>query len=245
VSAPPKPPAPKTFKHSGDLGDIIFALPTIRALGGGILYLDPTGGRSEPIIQSLIRKQQTRLNSASIQSLATLLVHQPYIREIRLWSGESVDVNLNEFRQHMTYRNIADSHLAIADLPSSERNTAWLTVPEPIAIPQFPIIISRTVRYAPNYSWWYGYFQEIKGQCAFVGHAKEHEIFEYTIEDKVPYIQTPDILTLARVIAGCAVFVGNASLPHAIAEGLKKRVIVELCRIAPNIVFTRADAQYV
>lgn len=36
----------KTFKHSGDLGDIIFALPAVRALGGGILYLDPDGGFS-------------------------------------------------------------------------------------------------------------------------------------------------------------------------------------------------------
>ena len=30
----------KTFKHSGNLGDIVYSLPTIIALGGGILYLN-------------------------------------------------------------------------------------------------------------------------------------------------------------------------------------------------------------
>jgi len=29
----------KTFLHGGDLGDVIYALPAIRALGGGALYL--------------------------------------------------------------------------------------------------------------------------------------------------------------------------------------------------------------
>ena len=44
----------KTFLHSGDLGDIIYSLPTIRKLGGGILYLDITGGSKDEYC-----KQQT------------------------------------------------------------------------------------------------------------------------------------------------------------------------------------------
>ncbi|CAN5598580.1 hypothetical protein BH10PLA1_BH10PLA1_05760 [soil metagenome] len=40
----------KTFKHSGDMGDVILSLPAVRALGGGVIYLDPSGGEREPIL---------------------------------------------------------------------------------------------------------------------------------------------------------------------------------------------------
>src|SRR5688572_4006223 len=30
---------PNTFNHSGDIGDTIYAMPTVRALGGGYLYM--------------------------------------------------------------------------------------------------------------------------------------------------------------------------------------------------------------
>ena len=43
----------KTFKHSGDMGDIVFSIPTVRALGGGVLYLDPDGGQESRVVSSM------------------------------------------------------------------------------------------------------------------------------------------------------------------------------------------------
>ena len=234
----------KTFKHSGDLGDIIFSLPAIRATGGGVLFLDPDGGAREPVIREKTRWQRTKLTANGIESLKPLLMQQPYIKDVRHWTGELVDYNLDKFREHLIYANLSDSHLAVVGAGRPERDRAWLTVSDPIVLPQYPMIISRSVRYAPNYAWWSGYILTIKDRCAFVGYPEEHQIFEYTMEVKVPYLNTPDVLTLARVIAGCTTFVGNASLPHALAEGMKKRVIVELCRVSPNVMFIRPDAQY-
>ena len=108
-----------------------------------------------------------------------------------------------------------------------------------------PIVISRTVRYLSNYSFWEGTIPRMKEQCVFVGHPKEHEIFEYTFGIKVVYKPTPTILDLAEVIAGCQYFIGNPSLPHAIAEGLKKSVVVEYYRVANRVHFERPTAQYV
>ncbi|HEX4792935.1 MAG TPA: hypothetical protein VH370_04035, partial [Humisphaera sp.] len=86
----------KTFKHSGNLSEIIFALPTIRALGGGILYLDPAGGESEPLVKQPQKlRSRTRLDADSIESLRPLLALQEYIVEVRNWSGENVDFNLD------------------------------------------------------------------------------------------------------------------------------------------------------
>ena len=107
----------RTFKHSGDLGDIVFSLPTIRMLGGGILFLDPEGGLSDPHVK-WADKTHTRLCRATIESLAPLLRVQPYITDVRLWAGEAVDCNLDIWRAHNHHKNISDSHLAAFSLPS-------------------------------------------------------------------------------------------------------------------------------
>ena len=77
-----------TFKHSGDLGDIIFSLPTIKALGGGILYLDPDAGQSDPLVtwgKGIYNK--TKLTQAGIDAITPLLEYQSYIHEVRTWRG--------------------------------------------------------------------------------------------------------------------------------------------------------------
>lgn len=237
--------AQRTFKHSGDLGDVLFALPTIRALGGGVLYLDPNGGQDEPIIRRHLKRGRTRLNAKSIESLGPILCQQPYIEEVRVWGGEPVDCNLDAFRDYHTRENLADAHLAAFGLPFEQRDTAWLSVADPIELPQYPIIISRTVRCTPHHSWWFDMLPDILGRCAFVGFAEEHQIFQYAMEREVPYVQTPDLLTVARVIAGCKHFIGNQSAIHAMAEAMKKPLICEICRVAPAVRFERPGAAYV
>ena len=56
--------------------------------------------------------------------------------------------------------------------------------------------------------------------------------------------ESTDYMTLARVIAGCDLFVGNQSSPHAVAEGLKKRKLLEVAPHDNNCHWERADAHY-
>jgi hypothetical protein len=234
----------RTFKHSGDLGDIIFALPAVRALGGGILYLDPQGGATEPLVLTS-GTPKTKLNAGSIESLKTLLARVPYVNEVRSWNGEAVDVNLDVFRQHARFNNLSDAYLSAFGLPFTERDRQWLEISDPLSDSRFPIIIARSVRYHGNYVFWALNTPKIAHQCAFVGLPKDHEIFEYTFEIKVHYWPTPDILTLARVIAGAQQFIGNQGLPHALAEAMKKNLINEVFRPNPAAVFKRPGAAYV
>ena len=238
--------AAKTFKHSGDLGDIIFALPTVRALGGGILYLDPTGGEVEPLVKEPLKlKTHTKLTAAAIDSLKPFLLLQDYVQDVRYWAGEAVDYNLDEFRRTQGRVNLADAHLQTFGLPTSHRDSAWLRVDHAVEEKGFPIVINRTVRYICNHSFWETTLPAYHPQCLFVGTPKEHEIFEYTFGYPVRYYVTPTILELARVIAGCRQFMGNASLPHAIAEGLKKNKVLEVYPLLPNVIFERPGARYV
>jgi hypothetical protein len=123
----------KTFKNSGDLGDIVYALPTIRALGGGILYLDVAGGESEPACRSQCIDRKTKFNCAGFDFIAPLLRRQPYVSEVAVWSGETVDVNLDRFRYKFAdgsarsrTHNLLDLHLDAFGLPPLDPNAAWL-----------------------------------------------------------------------------------------------------------------------
>ena len=236
----------RTLKHSGDLGDIIFSLPTVRALGGGILYLDPAGGKTEPHVRiTCFPERGTRLTATSIEWLKPLLLLQEYITDVRYWSGEAVDYNLDIFRSYSRQENLADSHLAAFRLPSSLRDTAWLKVDQPQAMEGFRQVISRTMRKHGNDQFWEAFLREHQRECLFVGLEPEHEEFERRFGVSIRYYPTPTALDLARVIAGCSQFVGNPSFANAVAEGLKQNKILEVYRDAPNEIFVRPGAQYI
>ena len=232
----------KTFKHSGDMGDIIFSLPTIRALGGGVLFLDPEGGESEPLV-AWNRFTNTKLTPSIIRFISALLWGQKYIHEVRWWDGREVDYNLDKFRSHVRHNNLSDSHLAAFALPLEERDQKWLKVhPKKLDKPYF---IARSCRYHGNFSFWEQIDPEVIKNAYFIGHEKEHEYFEYTFGHKIDRYVVDDIMDMAGVIAGCEKFYGNQGLPHAIAEGLKKDIVNEVFRPYPAAVFKRENAEYV
>ena len=235
-----------TFKHSGALGDVIFSLPAVRALGGGVLYLDPQGGEGDPLLADPdTGRTRADFSAQTIESVKPLLLLQEYISDVRTWTGQKVDYNLDEFRRHLDAGNLCDAYLRAFNLPFTHKETAWLVVDDPVSIPGHPVVVNRTVRYTGNHIFWQKILPKVHKEALFVGFPKEHEIFEYTFGIPIRYYPTPTILDLARVIAGAKQFIGNASSANAIAEGLKKNKILEVCRVLPNVIFKRAGAMYV
>ncbi len=239
----------KTFKHSGDLGDIIFSLPTIKALGGGILYLDPQGGLNEPLVTwGNGRYNQTRLNEQSIYNIKPLLELQPYIERIELLKpGIKVDYNLDRFRQHIGQACITKAHLDAFGQSAIWMKDPWLFLDTTRSydVPARDILVVRTFRMHGNQAFWEMYPDEYIKRSVFVGAPKEYEIFNETFSFDIPFWDLKGILALAEAINGCSLFVSNQTLGHAIAEGFKKNLIQEVYRIAPISVFQREGAIYV
>jgi len=242
----------KTFKHSGDMGDIIFSLPTIKALGGGILLLDPDGGEICPLVKWADRTR-TKLNKESIDFLRPLLEYQPYIEMVDYWDGRKVDYDLDEFRKHIKYNNLADSHLAAFNLPLGNRDFRWLDFDQKWkeeAVNK-PLLISRTPRYHGNFGFWEAFLGDsnhkpYEDKMAFIGHKKEHEIFEYTFGKQVPYYETPTVQSIIGAIMNCQVLVTNQGFIHSLGEGMKKGdMLTELYRVYPSVVFKRDGVMYV
>jgi len=231
-----------TFNHSGDLGDVIYSLPAIRALGGGHLYLDSTGGLADPLVKWADRKS-TKLNERSIEFIAPLINRLAYVKLTA--DSSSIDLNLNEFRRHHKYHNLADAHLAIEGLPFSERDRAWIEPLKPKRLARY--VINRTPRYQSNFGWWEDLIPRIQDCCVFIGYKKEHEYFEYAFrkEGQIPFYQVEGIEDMVNVIAGSECFMGNEGFCNALAQSIRHNLICEVNQVYPAVIFKRSNARYV
>lgn len=241
----------KTFLHSGDLGDIIYSLPTIRGLGGGVLYLDPDGGLKDFFIQTKHIEKRTRLTKQSIDFVSPIIKLQPYITDIKIWSGEKVDYNLNSFRYIFSSKirrnkngNLADLHLQTFNLPFSEVTKPWLSVPESIRLDR-KVIVSRSPRVQGGYGYLNMHKKTLAKEAIFVGLPKEHEFFEWTFDIKIPYRKTETVLELASIIKGSEKFIGNSSFPLSLAIGMHhKNIYQEVDLKIPTTVFENIKMHY-
>lgn len=232
-----------TLKHSGDAGDIIHSLPTVRALGGGVICLHSERWTREPMTE------------AKVQSIRSLLITQPYIEDVRwLKPNEVVDVNLNDFRaayfrdfrrpDFPKQRNLCEWILRTHGCDPDEQNKQWLHVP-PCRIAD--VVINRTGAgrhahhvYRNRDFPWGQIVEKYRNHIAFVGTPAEcHDFIRHF--GMVPFYSTQTLLELAQVIAGADLFIGNQSCAYAIAEGLKKPAILEVCPWLPNCLFHRSD----
>lgn len=234
----------KTFKHSGDLGDIIYSLPTIRALGGGILYLDPTGGLEDPLVSwGNGRFQKTNLNLSSIEEIKPILLQQEYIEDVRIWRNEKVEFNLNLFRLQLINNNLADSHLHAFSLPYSHRDTKWLSL-DSISLDR-EILLCRSLKVQSNHSFWESLDLDIISKSSFIGLPIEFEVFDKVFKHNIPRLVLSNLLEYCVAINGCSLFIGNQTFFTAIAEALKKNLIQEVYRVHPMAIFLREEAKYV
>lgn len=224
-----------TFSHSGDIGDIAYAMPTIKALGGGTLLLSQS------------KTTRIVMNRANIDFVKPLLESQDYIDLVDEYRGEQVCYNLDYFHQY--WRENSQYGISLAawqcrafSVPESVLNEQWITGLEPKKVS--PVIIHRSPRYHNSNFDWKRVVTKYKGKINFVGLASEHS--EFTKEfNYVPHAVVKDALEMAQIIAGAEVFIGNQSFPAALAEGLKKHKILETYMIDPNCIFERLDCQNV
>lgn len=234
----------KTFKHSGALGDIIYSLPTIKKLGGGILFLDTNGGSEDPYCQKQILDKTTKFNKLLFDFMYPLLKNQNYIEDVLIWNKEKVDFNLNKFRsvygiptRRSKTNNIVDLHLQAFDLDPIDENIGWLDCGDPIILDR-KFVICRSPRMQSNYPWFHNNKFFFRDNAVFVGLEKEHDLFEWTFEIKIPYVKTNDALTLCKIIKGCETFIANSTFSLSLAIGLGSvKVIQELATNEPTTHF--------
>lgn len=220
-----------TFVHGGDVGDLIYALPTMKALGGGNLALVP-------------HKVREPFNAAKAQRLVPLLKHQQYLAEVEFMEQVPQAIhNFNTFRKRLkSGKSLAATQSEMFGLNGETLRNAWLTVDRPIRAGDYSVIFHRSSRYHNPKFPWKQIVSKYGSKALFVGLEREWAAFNKDI-GRVEYHRTADFLELARLIAGAKLFVGNQSAPYAIAEGLKQNAILESCPAALDCQFQRPNLQ--
>lgn len=245
----------KTFRHSGKLGDIIYSLPAVRALGGGHYFVDyQTEHFNKP-----------PLGKETALQMLQLLRTQEYIKAADLYEGGNIHCDLDRFRDKAiavhafngiraetgkiaaalfgdTVRELRERlvptlevdlpalHWECAGLPGSpDLKEPWLT-----GIPKkhvAEIVIGKTMRHPGTLDW--ACLREFSARCVFVGHEEEWSAFRKEYFD-VDFYRSADLMDFASVIAGSKLFVGNQSFGLALADGMLLPRVAQLWDQSPN-----------
>lgn len=209
-----------SFKHSGARGDIVYSLPAIKALGGGTLYINLS---NEHYAGKPMRMED-------LEMFRDLLGPLEFIDGVEPWEGESVDYDLDLFRELDVDANLLTKcHLTRFDVVA-DLSEAWIPKVRPLHLAD--IVVGRSQRYHGPFEW--HLLKPYQDRCAFVGFKEEHEDFQRQTGLEMPMYTPKSLVQLAAGICGSKLFVGNQSFPYALAEAMKHPRVLEVCPYCPN-----------
>jgi len=200
-----RPKKEKHFYIDHKSGDILYGLPTYKSLGGIFLKL-----------------YKRCLNPGMAKVLLPLLEVQPYIGSVRY--GYLEGETRIETRILGSKDTIARTVLKKFHLPLDLADEPWLFTDNKYVS---EVIIHRSFRYLNSTFPWVRILEKYRGRVVFVGLSEEHSEFE-RLFGSIPFFKTSNFLELAQIINGCKLFIGSQSSPLAIAEGLKKDIVVQV-----------------
>jgi hypothetical protein len=244
-----------TFRHSGKLGDIVYSLPTVRALGGGVFCVDH--------VAEYLRKSPLGLEAARL--MIELLETQDYIQHAQLYAGGPVDYDLDRFRNKAIPIHVFNSIRADTDeiagtlfggfvkefrrrlIPRIEIDLAqfhWESTGLPghvdLSIPWITgiqkkvladVVVSKTSRYFGTFNW--SALKEYAPRAVFLGLETEWHDFRSAYFD-IDFYKVSSLVDFARVVAGARLYVGNQSFGLALADAMLIPRVAELWDPSPN-----------
>ena len=216
------------FLHSGHCGDLIYSLALIKELSKshkcnlfigvgkkikGAYFKHPSKG---VYIDNRIAKQ-----------ILPLLKFQSFLNEVKIHSEESIDINLDLFRDLPIslnfnscrwYFHLTGAHVDLSApyLNSTEHNSV-----------KDKIVILRTFRYR-NHFINYNFLNNVEESIVFIGLKEEFEDLKRDIP-KLQHYEPENFFEMSQIIKSSKFFLGNQSPAFAIAEALKVPRLLECC----------------
>ena len=224
--------------HSGNAGDIIYALPTIKKISEitGVpinLYLrlgrpmDLPNYSSHPL-------GNVMLNQKMADMLFPLLRSQAFINKSEIYQNQVIDIDLDYFRSGlvpMNKGNIARWCSYITGV-SPDLWKRWLFIDRDNSF-SGSIVIARSGRYQNKYIDYS--FLDKYDNLKFIGVAGEYNDMKRFLP-RIEWVEVENFLKMAQIIAGCKLFIGNQSFPYSIAEALKVPRLLEVSYDVINVV---------
>ncbi|MHB8813003.1 MAG: hypothetical protein ACYDAE_07015 [Steroidobacteraceae bacterium] len=235
--------------HGGHSGDIVYGLALARHLALANSCLVDLYIASDRPIQLRPGMQhpngQYLMSAAAFEFLQPLLELQPYIGRALFVRDAEIPadaIRLDPYRfvpgMNLLAGNIANYAATLYGI-SLNVSDAWLSTP-PVK-PTAAVTVAMSKRYrnaAMDYSF-LGKVEEVR----FVGLPDEYEDFKQRHElPNLTHHKCASAVELAQAIRSSKVFLGNQSMPFAVAEGLKVNRAVEIFELYANVLPTGQGA---
>ena len=247
----------KSCIHSGNAGDIIYSLSAVKTLGAEhfIMNINNSPGfgarfLDEKTALSLI---PLLLSQPYIKRVSIVFMNNPFPPYFKTENGifivtpipleymdgylTEVDFILDKFRFTDTNNNHLTLSYAQAFGLSMNPAEKWLFI-EDTGIDRkisnnkqnetAELVLAFTPRYrSKNKDFWAAVLEDFKDKCNITAVGAKNDFGCISgITDN--FITCADFLELAEIINGADLFIGNPSMPYAVAEGLKVQRIVEV-----------------
>ena len=235
------------FRHSGDMGDIIAGLYTVKHIcekenAVAELYLDTNGGKDNPIIMRQSGGLGNKFNNANYEFLKPLLEIQRYIRKVDKYNKSVfVDYDLDDFRKvffdrkalEATHMNLLYAHQYAFDIPLGYEKPwlDWIDVPT-----TRKTLISRSTRYHSSDQMYL--IRRNETGMSFMGTDIEAKSFLDCTRIETSRVSITNALDAAKQICASEEFLVNGTLFYWIAVGLgHKKIWHEVGVDIPTTVF--------
>jgi hypothetical protein len=213
----------RSYYHAGDIGDLIYGLAVVKALGGGELLVG-TKVRS-------LNKPRTGIGLSQLAFISSFIRRQPYIERLHYVNHIPFALDLNAFRQYFDtpchpvegtknkYPHLLELHFKYLHLPINY--SPWLVAG---CGESFDVIIWRTERQISTKFPW----KEVLRRYSpvFIGTESEHARFQAQF-GPVRYFKVQNLDHAAQLINSARLCIGNSTCFLAVALGLGKQVIQE------------------
>lgn len=222
-----------TARHSGKLGDIVFSIPAIRALGITLLYIPECSGEASGLYSGIgrfMRSQGIHVERYPVDGL-------PYM--VRA-DKPAFNIDLDRHRLHagkgevnMIARYAEVFRVTLLQEPWLDLKWTERPVIEPYNL------IHVTPRHRGKVDW-AQFLERIGSRIAtyFIGLPEERDAFCAEIGRMLPRPVTNDVLEFATWIHHASTFWCNQSLGLAIAQGLGRRYAAEIKTGKTNCIFS-------
>ena len=226
------------ISHSGNAGDIIYALPTIkkiRELTNADINLYLILGKPLKLPNYNTHPLgKVMLNNTMADMLLPLIRQQTYINKCDTYKNENIDLDLDYIRSGLIQLDKGNIARWCGYITGINPNLydPWLKV-RPDKSYLNSIIVARSGRYQ-NKNIDYSVLREFNN-LVFIGVQSEYDDIKKCLP-RIRWQQFDNFYQMATVIAGCKFFIGNQSFPYSIAEGLKVPRILEVAFEVINVV---------
>ena len=240
-----KNPSVIHMKHSGRLGDIVYALPLVKTISetfGIPVNFYILNDQVIDVKKSVFHPGMgLKVSQALFDYIEPLISNQTYIKQviycatsdlpndcIDLDSFNSMGMNLMASGNQVWYRKAFGIPVPI--------EKPWLELRDtPENTPMFDVIVNKSTRFF-NQRINYEFLNEFDN-IGFVGLDVEFQDFKARNNlSGIQYIDTKSALDFACLIQKSSMYLGNQSLGFAIAEGIKGPRAVEVYEPAPVVI---------